>query len=520
MEEKGKSALLAVILAALVILFFRLGAYPLLDPDEARFARTSVEMMRSRDYVVPTFEGAPRLVKPPLLHWVQASLFRVAGPSEMLARLPSAGATLVSLLLVAWIGWRRFGVEGSVWAALFFLTFPIVVFLSRIGTLDALLSVHILAVVALDLVQPEGTGLQRSAVIGALLGLAFLVKGPVGVALPLIVLLAGRTASGRDVTGSARTVITALLAWSAVALPWTLAFVGRVGWDEAIAVMRTEAVSRYVSGTAHVEPWWFYGAVGAVAFLPWIAPLAIGTVRGLARWRDPESPTGPYAAAGLVACLVFLSFGKGKLANYIVPLAPLAALVITFELGQELVHPKRRRLGPGLLAATLVAVVVVLGGVATRPNLNHLASGIATAGAVSFGIAAVASLYGVARSSPRVVYAAAATGSIGFLVAVVGWIPPVLAETRSSAPLIAAVPALQSLRPLVVVDINLPSLTYYADRVPERLSDRQLEARLDRGDDPLVIVEDSDYGSIPSLVRARLREIARNGKLRVFEVSK
>ena len=107
MEEKGKVAILATIAGALLLLFVRLGAYPLLDPDEARFARTSVEMMRSGDYVVPTFEGEPRLVKPPLLHWVQGALFQFGGPNELLARLPAAAATFMSLLLVGWIGWRR-----------------------------------------------------------------------------------------------------------------------------------------------------------------------------------------------------------------------------------------------------------------------------------------------------------------------------------------------------------------------------------------------------------------------------
>ena len=42
MEEKGKLALLAAVAGAMLLLFFRLGSYPLLDPDEARFARTSV----------------------------------------------------------------------------------------------------------------------------------------------------------------------------------------------------------------------------------------------------------------------------------------------------------------------------------------------------------------------------------------------------------------------------------------------------------------------------------------------
>jgi 4-amino-4-deoxy-L-arabinose transferase-like glycosyltransferase len=516
LEEKGKLALLAVILAALVVLFFRLGAYPLLDPDEARFARTSVEMMRSHDYIVPTFEGQPRLVKPPMIHWVQASLFRIDGPNEMLARLPSAGATLVSLLLVAWIGWRRFGVEGSAWSAAVFLTFPIVVMVARIGTLDALLSVHIAALLALDMVQPEGTGLQRSAVIGGLLGLAFMIKGPVGVALPLVVMLAGRTATGRDVLPSLKTLVTALLAWCAVVLPWGLVFIQRVGGGAAAGTLKTEALERYFAGTAHVEPWWFYTKVAAVAFLPWAAPLAIGIVRALARWRDPDSPTGPYAASGLVAGLVFFSLGKGKLANYILPLAPLAALVVTFELGQELVHPKRRRAGPSLVATTLVAVAIALG-VAAVLRLENRMQGVAYIGAATFGLAAIVSLYGMLKSSPRLVYGAAAAGSIVFLVAVVAGIPPVLATTRSAAQLVAAVPALASSRPVVVVDVSLPSLTYYADRVPERSTGAKLAERLGRGDDPLIVLEEVDWPALPKETRARLREIGRSGTLRVLE---
>ena len=519
MEEKGKLGLLAVIAAALVVLFLRLGAYPLLDPDEARFARTSVEMMRSGDYVVPTFEGAPRLVKPPLLHWIQASLFVIAGPSEMLARLPAAGATFISLLLVGWIGWRRFGVEGAAWSAAVFLTFPLVVIVARIGTLDALLSVHILAVLALDLVQPEGTGLQRSAVIGGLLGLSFLVKGPVGVALPLVVMLAGRTATGRDVLPSFRTVITAGLAWCAVVLPWGLVFIQRVGGGAAVGTIKTEALERFFAGTAHVEPWWFYAKVAVVAFLPWVAPLAIGTVRGLLRWRDPDSPTGPYAAAGLLAGMIFLSLGKGKLANYLLPLAPLAALVVTFELGQELVHPKRSRAGPGLVATTLVALAFGLGATAIL-ELESRARGIAFMGAAAFGLAAIGSLFGILKSSPRLVYGAALAGSVGFLVSLVVGIPPVLAVSRSAAPLVAAIPALQSSRPLIVLDMSLPSLTYYADRIPEQMPGSRLAVRLGRGDDPLIVLDEADWPALSADLRSRLREIGRSGKLRVLELAR
>ena len=81
-------------------------------------------MLRSGDPVVPTFEGEPRLVKPPLLHWLQTVLFRTLGVHPWLARVPALLSTLGSLLLVAWVARRRFGNEGAAWAAAVFLTSP------------------------------------------------------------------------------------------------------------------------------------------------------------------------------------------------------------------------------------------------------------------------------------------------------------------------------------------------------------------------------------------------------------
>ena len=57
--------------AAALLLLINTGGVPLFDPDEARFARTSVEMIRTGDIVVPRFEGQPRIVKPPLMHWLK-----------------------------------------------------------------------------------------------------------------------------------------------------------------------------------------------------------------------------------------------------------------------------------------------------------------------------------------------------------------------------------------------------------------------------------------------------------------
>jgi 4-amino-4-deoxy-L-arabinose transferase len=361
-----------------------------------------------------------------------------------------------------------------------FLTFPIVVVIARVGTLDALLSVHVLAVLALELVQHDHSGWERNGVIGLLLGLAFLVKGPVGVFLPLVMILAGRTATGRNVMPSVKTVMTTTLTTLAVIMPWGLVFVERIGGKSVLQLMRSETVDRAVAGTAHIEPWWYYLGVCLVAFLPWAGPLFLGTIRGLAHWHDDETPTGPFAAAAFAAGIVFFSLSKGKLPNYILPLAPLAALVVTFELGQELINPTKRRAGSSLIATTLVALSVALGVAAM--SLEGTVQAVASLAAAAFGLAALVSLYGLLRSAPRIVYGSAALGSFVFLLTVVVLSPSVLATRGSAAGLVAAVPALRSSRPLVLVGGHLPSLTYYADRVPERVTGAELAERLDRGD--------------------------------------
>jgi hypothetical protein len=142
----------------------------------------------------------------------------------------------------------------------------------------------------------------------------------------------------------------------------------------------------------------------------------------------------------------------------------------------------------------------------------------AAIGAIAFGLAAVVALFGVLKSAPRIVYGAAALGSFAFLLVVVVVSPSVLAARRSAAGLVAAVPGLRSARPLVLVGGHLPSLTYYADRVPERVTGAELAERLDRGDRPLiVVVDDLDPASLPGPVHARIREIARSGNMCVFE---
>jgi 4-amino-4-deoxy-L-arabinose transferase-like glycosyltransferase len=515
-ERRAGIAFWAVLAAAALLMTVGGAALPLFDPDESRFARTSLEMMRSGDLVVPTYEGQPRLVKPPLLHWIQSTLFRLFGASEWVARLPSAAATVASLFIVGWIARRRFGHEGAFWVAAVLGTMPLVVAVGRLGTIDALLSVHILAALALDIAEPKEVGAYRGLAIGGLLGLAFLAKGPVGVVLPLLIMLAGRTASSREILPSWSGLLQGIAGWCVVVLPWGLAFLQRVGIGQAATVIRGEALERYFVGADHVEPAWFYLAVVAVGFFPWLATLVVALPRTLVQRNEPAARTALYAAAGLVVGLFFLSIGKGKLANYALPLAPLAAILVTWELGQELRAPRERIVGPALLSAGLGAVAVGLT-LAIGLGLDPVAVGAAGAGAAIYAVGAAAGLIGLLLRRPRWVYGAAASATAAFLVMALVVLVPALSRTRTSAYLIEEVPALRDpARPVVIVDMKVPSLTFYLDRAPQEVDLVDLEARLVQEDDPLIVFDEGDVPRAEPAAMERLGEVGRQGKYIVY----
>jgi 4-amino-4-deoxy-L-arabinose transferase-like glycosyltransferase len=504
---------------AVAVLAIHAGSFPLVDPDEARFARTTLEMQRSRDLLVPQFEGQPRLVKPPLMHWIQLAFFGWFGESEWVARLHSGLATLGSILIVGWVARRRFGEEGAFWAAACMTTLPLVVLLGRLGTLDALLALHVLAVVALDIGGTGEAARYRGLTIGALLGLGFLVKGPVGVVLPLLAMLAGRTAAGREILPSWVPAVQALAGWSVVVLPWGLAFAHRVGLDAVVATLRGEALERYFAGTTHVEPFWFYLPVLAVGLIPWTVPVALAMVRLVRRRGDPSARTALYAGAGLLAGVVFFSISKSKLPNYLLPLMPLAALLVAWEIGQELAEPRRRTLGPALTAGTLGALAVGLG-VATLGGVEEGARTTAFAGAVIYAIGCIACLPALIRRRPRFVYATTAASAATFLLVVVLTLLPGLAHRRSAFDVVRAVPELASERPLVVVDMKVPSLTYYLDRIPEQVGMARFEQRLAATDDPLFVFDPVDLPSVPPGAMGRLRRVGGAGKYVVYEKSR
>ena len=87
-------------------------SFYLFEPDEGRYAEIPREMLQRGEWVVPYLQGEPYFDKPPLLYWLMAASFSVAGPTAAAARLWPALAGVGIAAVTGWIGIMLGGVAG------------------------------------------------------------------------------------------------------------------------------------------------------------------------------------------------------------------------------------------------------------------------------------------------------------------------------------------------------------------------------------------------------------------------
>jgi 4-amino-4-deoxy-L-arabinose transferase-like glycosyltransferase len=332
-DLRPRSILLALLVLAALVYGFRLGF-----PDfwgshwESRRAGIGRGMLESGDWVVPVENGRVALEKPPLYYWMIAAAMGATGNhAELGARLPSAVAAVVGLA-VTWRLAVLLGGGGSGLFAVLFLLGNVVYFgHARTAEMDmVLLTVEGGATWAF-LEARAGTGRRWLPVVGwALMAAGFMLKGPVGIVVPVAVILVFRIAGRRDPGGEASGWVhpgPGLLVFLLLALPWYAIILAR--FSDAASIFIHQTLARIGEPYDHQEPFWYFVPVLAVAFLPGtlLFPAWVREAWGGADGELPEEPRRNLRrlAVAILALLVFFSLSGSKRVYYILPLWPLLA---------------------------------------------------------------------------------------------------------------------------------------------------------------------------------------------------
>ena len=107
-----------------LLVFLKLGSHHLHWWDESIFAVNSIEMMESKSWWAPLFNGDfdPFNTKPPLVNWFQILSMKSFGISEFSIRFPSAIAAALTVLVVFRFLKRNFNALLAWSTALFLIT--------------------------------------------------------------------------------------------------------------------------------------------------------------------------------------------------------------------------------------------------------------------------------------------------------------------------------------------------------------------------------------------------------------
>jgi 4-amino-4-deoxy-L-arabinose transferase-like glycosyltransferase len=334
------AALLVTLVLALLCL--RLGAVPLLGPDEPRYARVAVEMQRASEWVTPTLQGEPWLEKPPLYYWLAGAAFSVLGETEAAARVPSVLALLLLTGATALVGARLYGSSAGLHAGFVAGTSLLPFAYGHAASMDMLLAATTSVAIGLCGLRLLGIA-GRTAFTGAAAaaGLATLAKGPLGLLLPALV-LGGYLLTTREWRRLREALAPpALVAFALVAAPWYVAILLDQGRQFVDVFILNHNVQRFTSTIhRHPGPFWYYLPVLLAGLFPWSGLAVPGLVRSAAR----ESRADRFVLLWLVVPLVFFSLAASKLPGYILPCVPPLAILMgraADRLAREAPSPER-----------------------------------------------------------------------------------------------------------------------------------------------------------------------------------
>ena len=354
------------VLIAAVAWFILLGAHPLFNPDEGRYAEIPREMLATGQLLVPRLNGIIYIEKPPLQYWLSVGSFALFGVSEWSARLPVGLAGFLTILMVFAVADRLWD-RATAWrAALMCGSSLLFVLLSHHLTLDMTLTLCTTAAFGAFCVAQQRRAQNAAywrwmllAWVAAALGV--LTKGLVALVLPAasVVLYSILQRDSRIWRHLWLTRGIPLLL--VIAAPWFVWMTRHVPHFFEFFFIR-EHFARFLTRISdRHEPWWFFGPVLLVGVLPWVP----SAVRALASGWRARVPRGEFDARRLLWCwvvvtFVFFSTSDSKLVPYILPLFPGLALLMAAgdeaQLRRELKITERVIIGFALLVAALAVV--------------------------------------------------------------------------------------------------------------------------------------------------------------------
>ena len=331
--------ILASCLVVLAGLVFQIDGYALLDPDEGRNAEVAREMTRTHDWALPQLNGIPYVDKPPLFFVAGAVAMKVLGETSLAARLPALLFTIATLMVVALFARDLYDLESALIAAVATGAMPLTLAYARTVIFDSALTFWVVLALfgfhrAVETATRESDAARErppsstwwATLAWGAIGLGILTKGPIALALPLMIALP--YAVWRR---AVRAVVEplALLLCVALVLPWVFLVSREVPGFLHYAIVTETAGRLTTPELGRTGPVWYFLAILPAAALPWIVT-ALAGLRGKVRTgAGSPDPRIVFLGLWILVPLVFFTLSQSKRPQYVLPLLPAIGILVS-----------------------------------------------------------------------------------------------------------------------------------------------------------------------------------------------
>jgi 4-amino-4-deoxy-L-arabinose transferase-like glycosyltransferase len=355
--------LLILSLLCYVAFWWRLGQIGLIDPDEPFYAQTAREMVETNDWITPHIFGAPQFEKPIFYYWLVAASFKLFGQTEFAGRASTALAGSLIVLMTYAFTRRVFNQRAGLLSSIVLATGLEFIIMSRLMLTDIALALFLAgAFFCYWLAGAESA--RRNVCIFlhlAFIGLAVLMKGPIGFLFPALGIPAYAWATKRPLLYRGAGFWTGALVCALIAVPWYAVMLWKFGWEYFNDFFIHENVMRLLRAEHRANNhFYYYPGVLALGSIPWMPLLAVMLSRSLRGIRSDERVF--FLWCWSLTSLGFLTIVQSKLPSYIfflfVPLAIMLGTTLDSLLSDGFRSVFERRLAIAVAAIQFVATLV------------------------------------------------------------------------------------------------------------------------------------------------------------------
>ncbi|MHC4620759.1 MAG: ArnT family glycosyltransferase [Planctomycetota bacterium] len=379
-----------------------LGEARVLTGHEIDVAGGARQMITEGDWLIPRIGDHTWLEKPPLLHWLVASLIILFGESaEWVVRLPSVAAGVILVFLMAMVVGRWIDEKAGLSAGLIQCTSWYMMTYARLSEADILLACLVVSAIivfihlqGIGLAQPSRRPRLWAMVFWILIGLTNLCKGPMfGAVMALTPCLAWliwrREASAWKRMWSPAGLVLGIL----IAAAWpTLVLLEE---PSALDLWLYHTVGRAKGDTSYGRPWHYYLGQFPVRLLPWTLLTLIGAPGSLKRmWKEADS-VDRFTCLWALAPMFLLSLSDGKSHAYLLSCLP-GFLFITVKgmhkLGQHIQERRKYTVAVGWGAIGVISPALLTAGLVAGFNVDDyrvdalMVAGLFSAGFLLMGV--------------------------------------------------------------------------------------------------------------------------------------